>query len=603
MRLHDKAPVDGLKFVGFSSWHTPITIKNVKMTTPIVSETLLAKKYDPTKMITWYNNEALADCVLSSGTNNLYAHRAVLYCASVKLAELVSCEPSGTTPTTNLPIFRLPDELRAGIFLQMLKFIYTGRVLVDQIDPAELSKWAEAFALVPLRTMCNLYFSSPSHYSGVEMKLNLSKASQVGPLPSNHVAGRSLRRSSGPLGHATRSFTDFSRLFQNDTFSDITFVLSEVDGQQTEIKAHRIIVAMQSEPFYLMFINPMRESTSRKVHVSEGAQTFRQLLEYFYTGRLVGVANISLEDSLVPLLSFAHRYSVYPLRSTLCEALIDRLESTNACLILSVANFFGLNSVRGEALEFIEQNFSDVVRSTGFLQLDASSLMEIVFDDNLKVQSERDVYEALMRWGHEVETPAPEQSGSENVPSTPQIPQPGAIPPTEASPRLVQLAQLLSYVRYPLLSQDMLKQILAENELIGETPYLKKLVDSALSGGRLAANLDSNDAFRVTQRKSEHLKELFFSQNGDENGALFWLGTNSRTQKFQNPHRTGKVRVSCSSPASRFTRFDVITGRSFVSTNQASGDGRSPAFWGIDLGADVRLQCNHYRHVPWRTEA
>jgi hypothetical protein len=609
VRLHDKAPVDNLKFVGFGSWHTPITIKNVKTMTPIVSETLLAKKYDPTKMITWYNNEILADCVVTSGTTSLFAHRAVLYCASLKLADFVTSEPFGFTPLGNLPIFKLPDDLRAGVFLQILKFVYTGRVVVDQIDPQELLRWAETFALVPLRTMCNLYFSSPSHYSQVELKLNLSRSASTSPNTSTDVTSsirssggsRNLRVSSGQLSQATRTFTDFSRLLKNETFSDITFVLTEIDGSQSEIKAHRIIVAMQSEPFYLMFINPMRESTQRKVHVPEDADVFRFLLEYLYTGRLPAVAHLNLEDTIIPLVSFAHRYSIYPLRSMLCDVLIDRLDASNACLILSAANFFGLNSVRGEALEFIEQYFADVAKSTGFLRLDASSLMEIVFDDNLKVQSERDVYEALMRWGMEVDTvqEASSQSSStvtDTMPPTPQIAPAQSSPPVTSEPasRSMQLTQLLSYVRYPLLSQDMLKQILSENNLIGEAPYLKKLVEDAISSGRRTGSGDGGETFRVTQRKSEHLKELFFSQNGDESGALFWIGTAARTQKFQNPHRTGKIKVTCSSPPSRFTRLDVLTGRSFVSCNQASGDARGPAWWAVDLGAAVRLQCNHY---------
>jgi tRNA G26 N,N-dimethylase Trm1 len=81
------------------------------------------------------------------------------------------------------------------------------------------------------------------------------------------------------------------------------------------------------------------------------------------------------------------------------------------------------------------------------------------------------------------------------------------------------LKQLLSYVRYPLMTKDYLIEIMKTNPLIKSTDFLTKLVVDALKvHGVSVSELNSppstvkssskTEAFRTKLRKSNQTKEL-----------------------------------------------------------------------------------------------
>ena len=98
----------------------------------------------------------------------------------------------------------------------------------------------------------------------------------------------------------------------------------------------------------------------------------------------------------------ADRYAVFPLRSFVVKALVHVLSPQNACYVLSVADFYKISALRQSAIEFIEQNFAKVSQTEDFDWISASNLTEIIFDDEVIVESERQIYETIMKWGANV---------------------------------------------------------------------------------------------------------------------------------------------------------------------------------------------------------
>lgn len=98
----------------------------------------------------------------------------------------------------------------------------------------------------------------------------------------------------------------------------------------------------------------------------------------------------------------ADRYAVFPLRTFAVKALVRVLSPQNACYVLSVADFYKISALRQSAIKFIEQNFAKVSQAEDFDWISASNLSEIIFDDELIVENERQVYEAIMKWGANV---------------------------------------------------------------------------------------------------------------------------------------------------------------------------------------------------------
>jgi hypothetical protein len=96
---------------------------------------------------------------------------------------------------------------------------------------------------------------------------------------------------------------------------------------------------------------------------------------------------------------------------------------------------------------------------------------------------------------------------------------------------------------------------------------------------------------RVRARDSWH--DLpFVSTARDANGVIAWIATCGFTRAFANPHEGGEVRVTCSSPVSRYTQPASLVDRGGArSTSYATG---TSAWFAIDLGPSRALICTHY---------
>ncbi|CAG7822140.1 unnamed protein product, partial [Allacma fusca] len=80
----------------------------------------------------------------------------------------------------------------------------------------------------------------------------------------------------------------------------------------------------------------------------------------------------------------------------------DRLiQNSNACFIFNVLR----NTQCGEerlwepVLSYICQNASAILKQNSFLELSTDSLVDILREDSLAVQSELEVFKLTMKWG------------------------------------------------------------------------------------------------------------------------------------------------------------------------------------------------------------
>lgn len=658
----DPQPTQGIAYVGFGSWHQPVLIKNIKLMMPVITEEKLARKFDPIKVHDWFNQGRFSDVILKTPLDDkeMLAHRAVLFAASRPFEHLVRSSPAYQDTVRLCPVHLLPETLPGPIIQQILKYIYTGKVVIE--NAALLSQWAAFYEVTGLVSLCQTVLDNPGKYDGIELKQHTvtalsTSASDLPPAdasPAPQVSSNSLRQH------------DYTKLYQRSLFSDVFFVVkSPPDSQEKYEKTlpmHKIVLALKSEPLGLMFSTGMRESTMKKIEFVENYEIFELMLRYIYSGQSQFLRDKDINEILLPLLTMADRFAVYPLRTALSDIFTDFIDLDNVCALVNVATFYGLTTLRRKSLRFIEQNFSDVVQSDGFLGLEAGPLLEIIFGDDLVVPSEKDVFDALMAWG------AGDASSSCQKDLAASFHE--VFSDEEKSTRLTELKQLLSYVRYPLMDTIALQFILEANEIVRETDYLRDAVQEALqdklaqssaslgsslplygglggsgySGGSSSfhdspinspsnsltnlptmsssygtlppfspggssaptsgpspllgepirrSSLNRPGAFLTNSRKSSAI-QLLFSHTGDENGAIYWIGTNGGTERWQNPHKTNRIVVSCSSPPSRWTSVAALVNRTFITNNFASGSATAPAWWCIDLTAKYRLLCDYY---------
>ena len=92
--------------------------------------------------------------------------------------------------------------------------------------------------------------------------------------------------------------------------------------------------------------------------------------------------------------------------------------------------------------------------------------------------------------------------------------------------------------------------------------------------------------------KSENKKkyQFIFSHDFDENGCLYYLGTEGRTKNYKNPYETGFVKVFFSS-ISESSRYKDLVGRSLENCRTSN---QKDSYMGVDLGKNRSLIPKQY---------
>lgn len=82
-----------------------------------------------------------------------------------------------------------------------------------------------------------------------------------------------------------------------------------------------------------------------------------------------------------------------------CCAFLERqLDPTNAIGIVNFAEQHGCTMLKQKANQFIERHFTQICQEEEFLQLSAIQLVNLIMKDELNVQEEREVYNAVLKW-------------------------------------------------------------------------------------------------------------------------------------------------------------------------------------------------------------
>ena len=85
------------------------------------------------------------------------------------------------------------------------------------------------------------------------------------------------------VDHTIHLYNGLSDLWESKKHTDVTFLV-----QGTRIRAHRIILASQSEYFDRLLFGEMREAHENEIELPdvESVESFQRLMQYAYSGRL-----------------------------------------------------------------------------------------------------------------------------------------------------------------------------------------------------------------------------------------------------------------------------------------------------------------------------
>jgi hypothetical protein len=112
---------------------------------------------------------------------------------------------------------------------------------------------------------------------------------------------------------------------------------------------------------------------------------------------------------------------------------------------------------------------------------------------------------------------------------------------------------------------------------------------------RLCNQTDLWRLWRAQPRCPPNVAELVYMHDGDKNGVMHYLGTGNGTRShFVNPHRSGRVVVSSSSPFNRDSDPSQLVSRDYHSMSCALPGTHSQAFWAVCFDEGHRLSCALY---------
>ncbi len=178
-------------------------------------------------------------------------------------------------------------------------------------------------------------------------------------------------------------------LRQDLSFCDI--VLS-VDGD--DYPCHKIVLCSFSPYFKAMFSGELAESKQNKVSINgvESAM-IKALVDYAYTSEVT-----INKDNVQNLLSAANLLEVLPVRDACCQFMERHMDESNCLGVHCFAEAHACKDLQAKSKEFALHYFPDVCQEEEFVTLTESKLVEFLSDDELCVESEEVVFNAVMRW-------------------------------------------------------------------------------------------------------------------------------------------------------------------------------------------------------------
>ena len=180
-------------------------------------------------------------------------------------------------------------------------------------------------------------------------------------------------------------------LRNNERFCD---VIVEVKGK--EFKVHKAVLAAASPFFLTLLESNMRESNEHliKVELEEAtASIMEDVLKYVYTG------NVSVTEENAHNLIATADYLLLPgLKSLACDFLKGILATENCVFNYYFAERYQCMNLMEECRELIKSNFSAVMETDDFLNLDVRHVSKWVSSDDITVKAEEEVFKGIVKW-------------------------------------------------------------------------------------------------------------------------------------------------------------------------------------------------------------
>ncbi|XP_017751997.1 PREDICTED: kelch-like protein 12 isoform X1 [Rhinopithecus bieti] len=271
--------------------------------------------------------------------------------------------------------------------------------------------------------------------------------------------------------HAKSILNSMNSLRKSNTLCDVTLRV-----EQKDFPAHRIVLAACSDYFCAMFTSELSEKGKPYVDIQGlTASTMEILLDFVYTETVhVTVENVQ------ELLPAACLLQLKGVKQACCEFLESQLDPSNCLGIRDFAETHNCVDLMQAAEVFSQKHFPEVVQHEEFILLSQGEVEKLIKCDEIQVDSEEPVFEAVINWVKHAK-----KEREESLPN------------------------LLQYVRMPLLTPRYITDVIDAEPFIRCSLQCRDLVDEAkkfhlrpelrsqMQGPRTRARLGANEVLLV----------------------------------------------------------------------------------------------------------
>ena len=181
---------------------------------------------------------------------------------------------------------------------------------------------------------------------------------------------------------------EMHNLRQNEEFTDVKLQSGDI-----QIRCHRNVLAVASDYFKAMFRCGLEESTSATVQLTMEPEILTSIVDYLYTGEI----ELTL-DNVKSLFEAGDVLQLDTLKVACENFMLKQVEPANCVGFSQFATLYRLDKLQQKASGVIQSEFKTVALQEEFKELSCKELIEFIKDDDVSVQDEDFVFDAVLDW-------------------------------------------------------------------------------------------------------------------------------------------------------------------------------------------------------------
>ena len=177
-------------------------------------------------------------------------------------------------------------------------------------------------------------------------------------------------------------------LRQNEEYTDV-----QLQSGDVQIRCHRNVLAVASDYFKAMFRCGLEESTSATVLLTVEPEILTSIVDYLYTGEIELTV-----DNVENLFKAGDILQLDNLKVACENVMLKQIEPANCVGFSKFATLYRLDKLQQKASGVIQSEFKIVALKEEFKELSCKELIEFIKDDDVNVEDEDVVFDAMLGW-------------------------------------------------------------------------------------------------------------------------------------------------------------------------------------------------------------